>query len=181
MGPTTYALCQKSFLGPAMWIAGLCTFPPLFSGQHIDLSITGASVTKSFEAPVEKSYPLAVTFEFPSVEARLSDQIVGERYSEHCQGDIRYDAIPEAQRKGLGQPIPFRVVIRKAADSSIVLDRTFVSLCVTSHNGKDAKTRTIGWLPLTTGKYVAEVTNLEGQTSLPGVKTAISLYGGQGK
>ena len=84
-----------------MWIAGLCTFPPLFSGQHIDLSITGASVTKSFEAPVEKSYPLAVTFEFPSVEARLSDQIVGERYSEHCQGDIRYDAIPEAQRKGL--------------------------------------------------------------------------------
>lgn len=181
MGPTTYALCQKSFLGHAMWITGLCAFPPLFSGQNIDLSTTGASVTKSFEVPVEKSYPLAVRFEFPSVEARLSDQIVGERYSEHCQGDVRYDAIPEGQRKGLGQPIPFRVVVRKAADHAIVIDRTFVSLCLTSHDGKNAKTRTIGWLPLATGNYVAEITNLEGQSSLLGVKTAISLYGGQGK
>ena len=181
MGPTTYALCQKSFLGPAMWIAGVCAFPPLFSGQNIDLSTTGASVTKSFEVPVEKSYPLAVRFEFPSNEARLSDQIVGERYSEHCHGDVRYDAIPEGQRKGLGQPIPFRVVIRKTADHSTVIDRTFVSLCVTSHDGENAKTRTIGWLPLATGNYVAEVTNIEGQSGLLGVKTAISLYGGQGK
>ena len=181
MGPTTYALCQKSFLGPAMWIAGLCAFPPLFSGEHIDLSVTGASVTKSFDAPVEKSYPLAVTFEFPSIEARLSDQIVGDRYSDKCQGEIHYEKIPEVQRKGLGRPIPFRVVIRKAVDRSVVLDRTFVSLCVTSHNGKNAKTRTIGWLPLAVGDYVAEITNLEGQSSLHGVKTEISLYGGQGK
>ncbi|XZG71565.1 DUF5625 family protein [Chitinibacteraceae bacterium HSL-7] len=163
-----------------MWIAGLCAFPPLFSGQPIDLGSAGAVVKTSFEVPVEKSYPLAMTFEFASVEARLNDQIVGERYSEHCQGDVQYSAIPEQQRKGLGQPIPFRVVIRKAADHAIVLDRTFVSLCVTSH-GQNAKTRTIGWLPLATGHYVAEVTNLEGQSGLPGVKTALSLYGGQGK
>ncbi len=181
MGPTTYALCHKYFIGPAMWIAGLCAFPPLFSGQQIDLSVTGALVTKSFEVPVEKSYPLAVTFEFASVEERLSDKIVGERYGELCRGDVRYDAIPEGQRKGLGQPIPFRVVIRRAADNSIVIDRTIVSLCVTSHDGKNAKTRTIGWLPLATGNYVAEVTNLERQSSLPGVKAAISLYGGYGK
>lgn len=181
MGPTTYALCQKSFLGPVMWIVGLCAFPPLFSEEYIDLSVTGASITKSFEVPVEKSYPLAVTFEFPSTEARLSDQIVGDRYSDKCQGDIRYEDIPEAQRKGLGQPIPFRVVIRKAADRSVVLDRIFVSLCETSHNGKSAKTRTIGLLPLLVGDYVAEITNINGQPSLSGIKTAISLYGGYGK
>lgn len=163
-----------------MWIAGLCAFPPLFSDQHIDLTITGTSVTKFFESPVEKSYPLSVTFEFSSTEARLSDQIVGDRYDERCRGDIRYEKIPEAQRKGLGQPILFRVVVRKAADQSIVLDRVFESLCVTSHAGK-TKTRTIGWLKLTADNYVAEVINLEGQSSLSGVKTAISLYGGLGK
>lgn len=181
MGPTTYALCQKSFLGPAMWIAGLCAFPPLFSGEHIDLSLTGASITRSFQVPVEKNYPLAVTFEFPSIEARLADQVVGDRYSEKCQGDIRYEEIPEAQRKGLGQPIPFRVVIRKAENRAVVFDKTFVSLCRTSHDLKNSKTRTIGLVPLTVGDYVAEVTNLEAQSILPGVKTTISLYGGQGK
>lgn len=181
MGPTTYALCQKSFLGPAMWIAGLCAFPPLFSGEHIDLSIPGTSIAKSFGSPVAKSYPLAVTFEFPSLEARLADQVVGDRYSENCRDGIRYEEIPEVQRKGLGRPIPFRVVIRKSVDRSVVLERTFVSLCETSSNGKNSKTRTIGWLPLAVGDYVAEVTNLEGQSDLSGVKTAISLYGGQGK
>lgn len=181
MDPTTYALCQKSLLGSAMWIAGLCAFPPLISGEPIDLGKPGTSITKSFQVPVEKSYPLVVTFEFPSVEARLADQIVGSRYSKKCQGDIRYDEIPEAQRSGLGQPITFKVVIRKAADRAVVLNRTFVSLCLTSHDGKNSKSRTIGLVSLAVGEYVAEITNLEGQSGLPGVKTAISLYGGQGK
>lgn len=164
-----------------MWIAGLCAFPPLFSGEPIDLSLAGTSITKSFQVPVEKGYPLAVIFEFPSIEARLADQVVGDRHTEKCQGDIRYDEIPEAQRKGIGQPIPFRVVIRKAADRAVVFDRAFVSLCLTSHDLKNSKTRTIGWVPLAVGEYVAEVTNIEAQSSLPGVKTTISLYGGQGK
>jgi hypothetical protein len=164
-----------------MWIVGLCAFPPLFSGEHIDLSLTGASIIKPFQVPVEKSYPLSVTFEFPSIEARLADQIVGDRYSEKCLGDIHYDEIPLAQRKGLGQPIPFRVVIRKAVDRAVVFDRTLVSLCVTSHDMRNSKDRTIGWVPLTVGDYVAEITNLEGQSGLAGVKTAISLYGGRGK
>lgn len=181
MGPTTYSLCQKPIIGVAMWIASLCAFPPLFSDEPIDIAATGATIKKPFHAPVEKSYPLAVTFEFPSLEARLNDQVVGDRYSDKCQGDIRYEEIPEIQRKGLGRPILFRVVLRKAADRSVVLDRTFVSLCTTSHDGKNSKTRTIGWFPLEIGDYVAEVSNLEAQSGLPGVKTTISLYGGQGK
>jgi len=180
MGPTTYTLCQKAFLGPAMWIAGLCAFPPLFSGEPIVLNAPGTSVTKIFHAPVEKSYPLAVTFTFPSVEARLKDQIVGDRYSDRCQGEIRYEEIPEIQRKGLGRPIPFRVVIRKVADRAVVLDHTFVSLCVNSH-GETEKTRTIGWVPLAIGDYVAEVTNIEGQSGLSDVSAKLSLYGDQGK
>jgi hypothetical protein len=177
MGPVTYALCYKSFLGLAMWSAGLCAFPPLFS-EHIDLNTPGTSITKSFRVSLETSYRLAVDFEFPSNEARLSDQIVGDRYSEKCRGDIHYEEIPEVQRGGLGQPIPFRVVIRTTADHTVVLDRTFVSLCVESHDGNKEKTRTIGgWLPLAIGDYVAEITNLEGQSGLQDVKTKIYLSG----
>ncbi|TAN47505.1 MAG: hypothetical protein EPN21_17510 [Methylococcaceae bacterium] len=163
-----------------MWMLFLCVFPPLFSGEMIDLNIGDATMKTSFHVPVEKIYPLDITFEFPSVEARLSDQIVGDRYNEDCNGDIRYEEIPEIRRTGLGRPIPFRIVVRKKADESIVLDRTIVSLCITSHGGKD-KVRTIGYLPLAIGDYVAEVMNLEKQAGLAGVKTTIGLYGGHGK
>jgi hypothetical protein len=164
-----------------MWIAGLCSFPPLFAEEPIGLNAAGASITKPFHAPVEKSYPLAVSFYFPSTEARLKDQVVGDRFDNNCQGETRYEDIPEIQRKGLGRPIPFKVVIRKKADSSIVLSRTFVSLCVTSHDGKSGKTRIVGWLPLPIGDYIAEVTNLEAQPGLATVSTVLSLYGDHGK
>jgi len=181
MGPLTYSLCQKPIIGPIMWILTLCAFPPLFSGEPINLNKAGATVIRSFTVPVEKSYPLAVTFEFPSVESRLNDQIVGDRFSENCQGIIRYDEIPEIKRHGLGLPIPFKVIVRKAADRSIVIDQTFESLCETSSNGTNAKTRTIGWLALPTGNYIVEVTNLQVQPNLTDVNTTISLYGGHGK
>ncbi len=181
MGPTTYALCQKSFIGPAMWIAGLCSFAPLFADEPLGLNVAGASITRAFHVPVEKSYPLALSFHFPSTEARLKDQIVGDRSDNNCQGDVRYEDIPEIQREGLGRPIPFKVVIRKKADSAIVLSRTFVSLCVTSHDGKSRKTRIIGWLPLPIGDYIAEVTNLQAQPGLTTVSTVLSLYGDHGK
>ncbi len=95
--------------------------------------------------------------------------------------EIRYEEIPEVQRRGLGQPIRLKAVARKAADRSVVVDQIFESLCVTSHNGMNAKTRTIGWLALPVGDYIAEVTNLQVQSGLTGVTTTVSIYGGQGK
>lgn len=164
-----------------MWVTSLCAFPPLFSEEPIELTTAGATALRTFSVPVEKSYPLAVTFEFPSVKARLNDPVVGDRHTENCQGKIPYQEIPEINRKGLGLPIPFKVIVRKASDHSVVLDQSFESLCITSHNGTNAKTRTIGWLTLPIGNYIAEVTNLQGQSALAGVRTTISLYGGQGK
>lgn len=163
-----------------MGSVSLCALPPLFSDQPIDPGKPGTSVTRPFQVLGEKSYPLKVAFEFPSIEARLKDQIVGARHGDKCQGDIRYEEIPEAQRKGLGQPIPYRVVVRKAADRFVVLDRTFFSLCRTS-NGNNSKTRTIGWLPFAEEDDIAEITNLEAQSSLPCMKTTISLVAGQGR
>lgn len=181
MGPITYSLCQKPIIGLALWAASLCAVSPPFSGVPIDLAHSGTRMTKSFRVPVAKQYLLARTFQIASVEARLADQAVGDRFDRNCEGKIRYEDIPERERIGLGRPIPFRVVVRRAADRSVLVDETFVSLCLVSHDGHGAKTRTIGWLALPVGDYMAEVTNLQAQPALAAVGASISLYSGQGK
>lgn len=180
MGPTTYTLCQKPVIGVIMWITTLCSFPPLFKDAPIDLDKAGASISTTFTVPVRKSYPLEINFEFPTVEARLNDNIVGSRYDENCQGGTQYIDIPVSKRVGLGRPIPFRVVIRKESNKAVIVDRIFESLCVASHVG-NKKSRTIGWLDLTEGSYLGEVISLESQSKLEGVKTTISLIAGYGK
>ncbi len=163
-----------------MWITSLCSFPPLFTHAPIALDKAGASVSAPLSVPVTKKYPLILNFEFPSVDARLKDEIVGSRHDENCLDGIKYTEIPEAKRLGLGRPIPIRVVIRKNSDKSVVVDHVFNSLCITSHID-NKKTRTIGWLDLAEGNYTAEVISLEAQSGLEHVKTSISLVAGYGK
>jgi Domain of unknown function (DUF5625) len=180
MEPVTYSLCNK--LGIAGWFIPLCAFPPLFQDQPISLSTARTTTTIAFTVPVTKKYPLTLAFEFQSREARLSDQIVGETGTdENCTGDRPYEEIAEARRTGLGRPIPIQVVVRKAADQVVVMDKVFHSLCVSSHNLENEKTRTIGWLDLAEGEYIATVTNLVEQPGLENVKTRISLSSGERK
>jgi hypothetical protein len=180
MGPIAYSLCHKPVIGTVMWITSLCSFPALFSDEPISLTSAEASATKAFVVPVDKRYPLAVTFEFESTDARLHDQVVGTRFDENCNGDVRYEEIPENRRDGLGRPIPFKVTVRKAGDGLVVLEQTFTSLCVTSHAGQK-KARKIGWLELQRGEYTVEVVNLQAHPGLDRVKTRLSLYAGYGK
>lgn len=180
MGPTTYALCQKPVIGVVMLITSLCTFPPLFSNEPFPLSQAGTNISKAFTVPVDKDYRFELGFEFPSVEARLSDQIVGSGFDANCTRDVKYQDIPEAQRLGLGRPMSFHVVIRRATDRTVFIDRTFDSRCVTSFV-ENKKWRTIGWAELPRGNYIAEVTNLESQRDLININTHISLIAGTGK
>ena len=163
-----------------MWITSLCSFPALFSDKPIDLSNQGITVIQSFKVPVDKSYPLQISFEFPSVQARINDKIVGSNYNKYCSKEIHYEQIPANKRVDLGRPIPFKVVVRKAVDNSIVQQNTFISLCLTSHIGTE-KTRTIGWLNLKRGDYSIEITNLQAQSDLEKTKTSLSLIAGHGK
>lgn len=181
MGPITYWLCEKPVIGVVMWISSLCAFPPLFSNEPIALSIANSTVSKAFVVPVDKKYPLTLTFAFESLQARLSDQIVGDRFDENCYKQERYEDIPENKRSGLGRPIPFKVSVRRTSDRVVVLNKTFVSLCRASHNGANEKSRTIAWLELPRGEYTLEVINLQGQLGLERVKTHVSLYAGYGK
>ena len=75
--PITLYLCHKPVIGLVMFVLFLCGAPSPFSNEPVDLTITGTTVRKSITIPVEMNYALALTFEFPSDEARLNDQIMG--------------------------------------------------------------------------------------------------------
>lgn len=186
--PVTLYLCYKPVIRLVMFVLFLCGAPMPFSDEPIDLTVAGTTVTKSITIPVEMNYALQMTFEFPSVEARLADQIVGENYTRSCIGlvshfdipgieRIRYEDIPEIERSVLGVSIPFKVVVRSTTDRAVLVDQTFQSLCVTGHNGEKEKYRDIAWLRLPSGYYIAEITNLQEQSGLTGVKTTISFHG----
>lgn len=179
MGPTTYSLCAKPVVGTAMWISSLCAFPPPLPQAEISLNSPGSVLTASFEAPVEKSYPLILVFTFASADERMRDKLVGSTYNEYCQGKP-FEEIPEKYREGLGKPIPLRVFVKKADDSSVILDKTFESLCTTSA-ATTTKNRTVGYLPLPRGKLSIEVVNLQPQPEFQGVKVGVMLAGGAGK
>lgn len=176
MGPTTYALCQKSLIGPAMWIAGLCSFPPLVSHLALPMNLGGESVTTSFTVPVEKNYQFILHFEFASTDARLQDAIVGRSYSAECDNEPN----SLVDKPEYGRPIPIRVVVRRAKDRLILVDKQFTSLCLLGHVD-NRKTRSVGWVALPRGEYTAEVTNVAAQKDLTNTKTFISLVPGGGK
>lgn len=168
MGPVTYALCGKPAIGVAMWITGLCAFPPLFHDRPISLDAAGTQVSAAFEAPVDKKYLLAAGFEFASREARVHDRLAGGDTGLPCSD-------------GSGRPMPFHVVVRKAGDRSVEIDKTFVASCGLSHDGDRKKTVLIGWLDLPAGQHTAEITNLQAHGGFDGVIVRISLYAGTGK
>lgn len=177
MSPLTYSLCHTPVIGALMWISFLCTFPPLIEDTEISLEKSGLVLNQSFEAPVAKTYTLYLNFVFPSIEARLHDEIVGDRYSADCVELKRYDDIPEKRRIGLGRPIPLRVVIRKSEDKTVILEQTFQSWCSAVHVG-NMKGRIVGSLSLGRGAYTIEVFNEQPQTDLNETKTHIALVSG---
>ncbi|WP_411969922.1 DUF5625 family protein [Paucibacter sp. DJ2R-2] len=173
MGPTAYALCQNGIIGPAMWIVGLCVFPPLIGSTALPLQTAGIATSSSFTVPVDKSYQFLLEFEFASTEARLQDKIVGNNYAAGCQSN----PMSLAGQAEYGRPIPIRVVIRRANDSSVVVDSKFVTLCLQSHSN-NRKSRSIGWVTLARGEYTAELTNLAAQDGLTHTRTSFSLVPG---
>lgn len=176
MGPITFALCHKALIGPAMWITGLCSFPPLIDALPFPLDAGGSTVSSAFSVPVDKNYEFFMSFEFVSTEARLQDKLVGSNYGAACD---RGPAPPLAKSE-YGRPIPIRIVIRKMSDKSIVIDSEFVTLCVQgwmdNHKG-----RSIAWLALSQGEYTAEVTNVTAQEGFGAVTSSISLVAGGAK
>lgn len=181
MGPITYSLCHKEYIGLAMWITGFCAFPPLVPPTEISLKDSGVVLAREFNAPVDKSYLLQLRFVFPSTEIRIKDRLVGDRYiGNHCDSDIAYEAIPEQARRGLGLPIPFKVTVRAEPGGAPVLERTFNTLCHVGH-AKNDKYRNVGRFDLSRGTYRIEVHNMEPQPAFTDITIEMSLVSGEAK
>jgi hypothetical protein len=183
MDPITYSLCHKPVIGLVLFVASACGFPPLFHDEPFQLQEAGAQLVKEFEAPVSKSYSLALNFGFPTAAASLADEVVGSRHDAACGRD--YATISIAQRMGLGRPIPIHVLVREKDSGTVTTDTVFTTLCITSRGGEPGgftKTRTAARLKLDAGKkYIIELRSLEDQAGLDGVRTTVSLYSGDAK
>jgi len=180
MNSVTYSLCQKPVLGVMMFVASLCSFPPLFTEAPLPLQQADATVTREIHVPVTKPYFLSIAFEFPSAAAIRDDDVVGSRSDLNCLHDD--EKISPAQRVGLGRLIPVHVLVRGKQGGAVVLDKTFNSLCLTATSASGyIKTRTAARIDLEEGDYTVEVRNVERQAGLDEVKTSVSLVAGHGK
>lgn len=163
-----------------MWITGLCTFPLLVEPTEVFLMKPGLLLNQEFKAPVEKTYLLTLRFVFPSTEARLKDEAVGNRFDHNCGGETEYARIPENERAGLGQPLPLRVLVKDPSNASLVFEKTFYSLCTSGHATND-KWRNVGRIPLKPGTYRLEIYNLEPNPAFDGLKVTMALVSGDAK
>jgi hypothetical protein len=181
MGPATYALCQKPVIGLVMFISSLCAFPPLILNEPLSLTRAGSAASKEFVVPVDKTYMFDLAFEFSSMEALKRDPMPKAGYG--CEDDIKIEKMPTTLGQNLAGSIPIHISIRRQSDGRVIIDQTFVSRCKFAVSDSEHPTvwQKIGRVELTRGTYVVEVSNLEAQAGLDGVKTSFSLVGGHGK
>lgn len=180
MGPITYSLCHTSVIGPLMWMLSLCAFPPPLPPTDISLEDPGLVLSANFVVPVDKTYTLMLNFDFPTVQDRITDKIIGTGYDQHCKNEGEIESIIKNNVAIYGKVIPVRVLVKRLPDAVVVLDKTFQSVCSSAHGSTD-KDREVGYINLARGQYSIGIVNISGQSELKGIKTKFMLAGGLGK
>jgi hypothetical protein len=164
-----------------MWITGLCAFWPPIPDTEISIQDAGLVLDKEFNAPVAKSYLLALRFVFLSRQAYDKDELVGDGHtSTFCTSNIDYSDIPHRERPGLGLPIPFKVIVRTEPAGTPVVEQVFHSLCKMSLM-TNSKGRDVGRFYINEGNYRIEVYNLQPQPAFGDIKVQMSLVSGGAK
>ena len=181
MNPTLYALCQKTVLGPILWISGQCAFPPLLPESPISLQAPGLILTKEFEAPVSKNYFLSFHVQFPSVEQRLNDTLIGSRFDVPCYGDDAKRAFdfPAERQSDLGRPVKLHVKVLRLPKETVAWEADIASLCRAGHDLKAKKLQVLAVAHLAQGKYRIDVKNMEARPDLAAFGTSLTLHSGQ--
>jgi hypothetical protein len=180
MNPTLYALCQKPAIGAALWISGLCAFPPLLNSTAVILDKPGTILSTEFEVPVSKNYFMYLNHTFKSNEERLKDTLVGARYDVPCYGkDAKaVEDFPAEKQVDLGRPVQLHITIRKLPEKSVVIDKLFASICPAGHDGNTRKSQIIGLVELQQGAYLVEVKNEVARPDFSEIKSAFMIAGG---
>lgn len=183
MNPTLFALCQKQVLGPVLWITSLCVFPPPLPETPISVSAPGQVLSAQFEVPVSKGYFFSLTVQYPSVQARLNDSLIGAKYDVPCYGkDAKtVEDFSKDRREDLGKPIKLHVTVKQLPDGTVVYDKDIASICRAGHDLATKKLQVLALAQLAEGKYSVEVKNLEARPDLAGLTTSFTIHSGGNK
>lgn len=178
MNPMLFAWCQEPVIGPLLWIASLCSFPPLLSQISVSLATSGIVLSTQFEAPVRKGYFMSLNYRFASNDDRLKDKLVGASYDVPCYGKdaMKIEDFPESRHAELGKPISLHITIKRVPEGAVVLDRRFASICRADHDGALKKSQILGIIELLPGKYKIEVKNAEARHDLAKLDPTFSIW-----
>lgn len=181
MNPTLYVLCQKAVLGPALWISGLCSFPPLLPESPVSLDAPGLILTKEYEAPVSNNYFLSFHVEFPSVEQRLNDTLIGSKFDVPCYGEEgkKVSDFSTERQFDLGRPVKLHVKVLRLPSETVAWEADISSICRAGHDLKAKKLQVLALTHFTQGKYRIYVTNIEARPDLAAFRTSITIHSGQ--
>ncbi|MEO6281366.1 hypothetical protein [Roseateles sp.] len=183
MNPTLYALCQKAIVGPALWITGQCEFPPPLPETPVTLAAPGQVLSQEFDVPVTKGYFLSLGVQFPSLEDRLSDRLIGAQYDVPCygQGVKQLEDFPAEKRTDLGRPVRLEVKALNVKDGAAAWQADIASICIAGHDLKRKKLQVLALIPLAEGRYRLQVRNVEARPDLAGLDVSLTLHAGSGK
>lgn len=183
MNPTLFALCQKPVLGPVLWISSLCVFPPPLPETPISVSAPGQELSALFDVPVSKGYFFSLTVQFPSIDARLNDTLIGAKYDVPCYGKDAKTAedFPKDRREVLGTPIRLHVTVKRLPDATVVYNKDIASICRAGHDLGTKKLQVLALTELVEGKYSVEVKSLEARPDLAGLTTSFTIHSSSGK
>lgn len=183
MTPTLFALCQKAVIGPALWITGQCAFAPPLPETPVTLATPGQVLSQEVEVPVTTGYFLSLGVQFPTVQDRLDDRLIGARYDVPChgQGARQLGDFPAEQRPDLGRPVRLQVTVLTAKDGAVAWQADIASLCPAGHDLKRKKHQVLALLPLAEGRYRLLVRNIEARPDLAGLDVSVTLHAGSGK
>ncbi len=174
MGPITYKLCHTAGIGVAMWITGLCAFPPPVPKQRVELDRPGLVMSASFSVPADKKYPLVFGY-------KSSGAVPDPKVRETCGFDRDYETTSDWKSLGGGRSVKFKVVIRKAEGMPPIFEGAMDHLCITSNANGFPDDVLVGYVPLAEGAYKIEVFNVRPYEDLKGKDTYLYLAGGWGK
>jgi hypothetical protein len=184
MNQTIYNLCQKPILGSAMWILGLCSFPPLIASTPVSFNEEKVILVSDFEVKVPLKYFIYLKFGYEPGQLSEARAIIGEYNKEFClfekEASEPDPQIPENIVKSIGRPTRIEIAIRSLATEKEILKKVFLSYCSTSQ-GENSLTRIIANFPLEKGKYNIQIKNLEARSEFAKLSTSIFMAVGSGK
>lgn len=184
MNPTLYSLCQKPILGSAMWLLGLCSFPPLISSTPISFNEEKIVLNSDFEVKVPLKYFIYLKLEYEPDQYSEANEVIGKYDKNYClfekeASEPDFQILADVVKK-VGKATRVELIIRSSNTERELIKKVFLSYCSISH-GEKSFTRILANVNLDEGKYHIQIKNLEARSEFDKFNMSIFMTTGAGK